>query len=230
MPEWTLSLNNRIIKRFTIANGGSVTIGRSPEADVFIDNTAISRQHATLELKAGQYFITDHYSLNGTMVNGQKIESTVPIADTDRLEIGKFVLAPAHEGDEAPATSSSAAPGMTDDTIIISSKDKAKPQPGPAKGQHRLLVLQGEASPAELYLEGKSNIKIGKDAASDIIITGALLPATLCFVVRRKESYFLVPQKSLIGSTSINGKKIKEETALRHGDVIEAGKVKIKFD
>jgi len=122
MPEWTLLLNNRIIKRLTIDNGASITIGRSPDSNVFIDNTAISRQHATLELKAGQYFITDHNSLNGTMVNGKKIEGTIQISADDTIKIGKFLLAPAPKGEGKESTSFSYPLDTNDGTIFISKK------------------------------------------------------------------------------------------------------------
>ena len=231
MPEWTLSLNNRVIKRFTIDNGSSMTIGRGSDADIVIDNAAISRQHATLELRAGQYFLTDHYSLNGTLVNGQKIESTVVINEGDKLQIGKFDLAPAPEGEDNESSSYSASPDMNDDTIFISHKNKSKIQQSkPGKAQHRLVVLHGEAEPKDLYLTGKSSVKIGKESLCDIVIPGALVASTQCFVVLKNESYYVVPQKSWVGGTSINGKKTKEETLLNHGDIIEVGKVKIKFD
>ena len=231
MPEWTLSLNNRIIKRFMLENNSSVTIGRGTDADIVIDNVAISRQHATLELRAGQYFLTDHYSLNGTMVNGEKIEATVAINENDSIQISKFELAPAPEGEEAESSSYSASPDMNDDTIFISHKDKSKVQQAkPSTSQHRLVVLQGDADPRDLYLAGKSSVKIGKDSSCDIVTTGGLVAGTQCFVVLKKNTFHVVPQKSWVGGTIINGKKIKEETLLHHGDIIEVGKVKIKFD
>ena len=122
MHEWTLLLDNRIIKRFTIDNGASITIGRSPEADVFIDNAAISRRHATLELKAGQYFVIDHDSLNGTMVNGKKIEGTVQISADDTIKIGKFLLVPAWKGEGKESTSFSYPMDTNDGTIFISKR------------------------------------------------------------------------------------------------------------
>lgn len=231
MPEWTLSLNNRIIKRFNVKNGGSITIGRGSDADVVIDNAAISRQHATLELRAGQYFLTDHYSLNGTKVNGEKIEATVAIEDKDAIELGKFVLAPAVEDEEGESTSYASSMDMNDDTIFISHKEKPRmQQSSSADAPHKLLLLQGRAEPEELYVTGKKSIKIGKDDSCDIVVPGALTAATQCFVIYKKDSYYIVPQKSWVGGTLVNGKKIKDETLLRHGDIIEIGKVKIKFD
>ena len=122
MHEWTLLLDNRIIKRFTIDNGASITIGRSPDANVFIDNAAISRLHVTLELKAGQYFIKDHNSLNGTMVNGNKIEGTVQISADDTIKIGKFLLAPASKGEGKESSSFSYPMDSNDGTIFISNR------------------------------------------------------------------------------------------------------------
>ena len=57
MEEWTIMLQERPIKTFAIEEGGRVTIGRGAEADVVIDNTAISRVHAALELQNGVYFV-----------------------------------------------------------------------------------------------------------------------------------------------------------------------------
>jgi hypothetical protein len=49
MDEWAIVLNDRIIKRFSIEEGQSLTIGRGQESDIVVDNTAISRQHCSLE-------------------------------------------------------------------------------------------------------------------------------------------------------------------------------------
>ena len=126
MPEWTLLLSDRIVKRFSIDDGASITIGRSPDVNVLIDNAAISRKHATLELKAGQYFITDHNSLNGTMVNGKKIEGKVQISANDTIKIGKFLLALTPKGEEKESTSFSYPFDTNDGTIFVSKKENKK--------------------------------------------------------------------------------------------------------
>jgi len=231
MPEWTLSLNNKVIKRFNIEENSTVTIGRGSEADVVIDNPAISRQHSTLELKDGRYYITDHYSLNGTMVNGEKIEATVPLNAADTIAIGKFSLTPATETGESGSDSYSASPAINDDTIFISHKERPKAsKPSADRLKHRLVAIQGEARPPELYLAGKTSIKIGKEQDCDMVVKGVFVAATQCFIVLKEDAFHIVPQKSWFSSTIINGKKIKDETPLRHGDIIETGRVKIKFD
>ncbi|MBU0480001.1 MAG: FHA domain-containing protein [Proteobacteria bacterium] len=95
MEEWVIVHNNRIIKRFKINNGQSLVIGRGPEANIVINHSAISRKHCSLELMGAEYFITDHYSLNGTKINGNSITSAVQINRSDLIELGSFILKPA---------------------------------------------------------------------------------------------------------------------------------------
>jgi pSer/pThr/pTyr-binding forkhead associated (FHA) protein len=71
--------------------GEKVTIGRSPEAGVFLDDVTVSREHATLVRRGGDWFLDDSGSLNGTYVNRQRVDSH-RLADGDELQIGKFKL------------------------------------------------------------------------------------------------------------------------------------------
>jgi pSer/pThr/pTyr-binding forkhead associated (FHA) protein len=71
--------------------GEKMTIGRSPEAGVFLDDVTVSREHATLVRRGGDWFLDDSGSLNGTYVNRQRVDSH-RLADGDELQIGKFKL------------------------------------------------------------------------------------------------------------------------------------------
>ena len=71
--------------------GERVTVGRSPEADVFLDDVTVSRNHAVLVRRSGAWYLDDSGSLNGTYVNRRRIESH-KLADGDELQIGKYKL------------------------------------------------------------------------------------------------------------------------------------------
>jgi len=71
--------------------GERMTIGRSPETNVFLDDVTVSREHATLVRRGGEWFLDDSGSLNGTYVNRQRVDSH-RLADGDELQIGKFKL------------------------------------------------------------------------------------------------------------------------------------------
>ncbi len=69
----------------------SITVGRSPDCDIFLDDVTVSRRHALLKRDEGQFFIEDQGSLNGTFLNRRRIESA-PLEDGDELQIGKYRL------------------------------------------------------------------------------------------------------------------------------------------
>jgi hypothetical protein len=80
----------RVGQSFPLA-GERVTIGRSPEAGVFLDDVTVSRDHAVLVHRGGAWFLDDSGSLNGTYVNRRRIDSH-RLEDGDELQIGKYKL------------------------------------------------------------------------------------------------------------------------------------------
>ena len=72
-------------------SGEKMTIGRSPETEIFLDDVTVSREHATLVRRGGDWFLDDSGSLNGTYVNRQRVDSH-RLQDGDELQIGKFKL------------------------------------------------------------------------------------------------------------------------------------------
>jgi FHA domain len=72
-------------------SGERMTIGRSPEAGVFLDDVTVSRDHAVLVHRGGAWHLDDSGSLNGTYVNRRRIDSH-RLEDGDELQIGKYKL------------------------------------------------------------------------------------------------------------------------------------------
>jgi pSer/pThr/pTyr-binding forkhead associated (FHA) protein len=66
----------------------SVLIGRSLDAQVSINEQAISNEHARLELNAGKFTLRDLGSTNGTYVNGQRILDAVGLVGGDSIRMG----------------------------------------------------------------------------------------------------------------------------------------------
>jgi pSer/pThr/pTyr-binding forkhead associated (FHA) protein len=64
-----------------------LTIGRDKEADlVFLDDT-MSKVHAAVEFRDGNYHLLDLESRNGTRLNGQPVIDAA-LKDGDRFEVG----------------------------------------------------------------------------------------------------------------------------------------------
>ncbi len=77
------------------AGAGSVTVGRRLEADVALPwDPEVSRLHAELEFKAGEWTLCDDgFSQNGTFVNGLRIHGRRRLTDGDLLRIGQTSIA-----------------------------------------------------------------------------------------------------------------------------------------
>lgn len=69
------------------------TVGRAPDATVFLDDVTVSRAHAVFERRPGpEWFVRDVGSLNGTYVNGEQVDET-KLAQGDEVQVGRFKLA-----------------------------------------------------------------------------------------------------------------------------------------
>ena len=92
MKVWTLMLKEKPVHRFVVNEGKPITIGRTSESDVELDNPSISREHALVEHEKGRDYLTDKGSTNGTTVNGKKITKRTLITDKDEIMVGKFAM------------------------------------------------------------------------------------------------------------------------------------------
>jgi pSer/pThr/pTyr-binding forkhead associated (FHA) protein len=72
-------------------HGERMTIGRSPDAEIFLDDVTVSRDHAVLVRRSGDWYLDDSGSLNGTYVNRHRIDSH-KLEDGDELQVGKYKL------------------------------------------------------------------------------------------------------------------------------------------
>ena len=66
---------------------GQATIGRAPLNDIVLNDPMVSSRHCAISCEAGQVFLKDLHSANGTVVNGRPIEA-VELHDGDMLVIG----------------------------------------------------------------------------------------------------------------------------------------------
>ncbi len=66
-------------------------LGRDPDANIFLDDITVSRKHAKITREKKSYFLIDTKSLNGTYLNGKRIENE-KLKSYDEIQIGKFIL------------------------------------------------------------------------------------------------------------------------------------------
>lgn len=71
--------------------GDSLSVGRSPQCDIFLNDMTVSRRHATIKRVDAGYLIVDEHSFNGVWVNNENVESHLLRAG-DIVQVGAFCL------------------------------------------------------------------------------------------------------------------------------------------
>ena len=120
-----LALMGRPVKTFTFGKQ-LINIGRDPEADVFIDNPGVSREHLRLEMSPdGDYEVIDLGSANGTLLNELPVKMKIPLHSGDTIRLGKYTLTVSYELDRREATHGDNAsnPEAENRTMVLSKED-----------------------------------------------------------------------------------------------------------
>lgn len=94
-----LPKNSALLIAHTGANQGArflldqetTSVGRHPEADIFLDDVTVSRRHVKLNRVGNGFQVEDLGSLNGTYVNHDRVDRYV-LGPGDEVQIGKFRL------------------------------------------------------------------------------------------------------------------------------------------
>jgi serine phosphatase RsbU (regulator of sigma subunit) len=131
-----------------------VTVGRARSCDVFLPDQWLSRQHAEIRRKSGDYFVADLESKNGTLLNGERVGEERRLRHGDVISLGEHQLTfstvdePEREVEEPePAP---------EGTRVFSARDlsdvKTRPtiDPEELQQQNRILTVLKDATEALL--------------------------------------------------------------------------------
>jgi len=120
-----LAIKDNILKEFTFTQD-IVEIGRVPTADIFIDNSGISRSHTRIERSAGgPYIVKDMGSTNGTFLNDRQVTEAT-LKHNDVIMIGKFSLRVILDMADKSKISRPASPDDFDGTTVLSAEQMAQ--------------------------------------------------------------------------------------------------------
>jgi len=90
MPALQIRRTDGTIDRVTL-DKKDVTIGRSKDNDIVLEESAVSRKHAKISFENDAYFLSDLGSFNKTRVNERPIER-IQLRHGDRIKIGSHAL------------------------------------------------------------------------------------------------------------------------------------------
>jgi len=74
-------------KRLVVGPAG-VTVGRSRQCDVTLDDPNVSRTHAEIRPRGGSWVLTDLGSTNGSRLNGRRLDGPEVLKPGDEIELG----------------------------------------------------------------------------------------------------------------------------------------------
>lgn len=122
-------------------------VGRTSES-LAMSDTTVSRRHAELTPDAGEWFIRDLGSQNGTWVNGERIAGTVRLTPGDQVRVGSTLLVFGRTGAKSDMSVKFVGPGILDTQVerrLASNEDSmilAEPEPRSAAIEHLQVIYR----------------------------------------------------------------------------------------
>jgi pSer/pThr/pTyr-binding forkhead associated (FHA) protein len=225
MPEIIVKYEDKIIEKF-ITEKKRVTIGRTPDNDVILDNRGVSRRHAQIEFGENQAVIIDNESLNGTFVNSRRISEEV-LKDNDSITIGKYTMIYHVNADK---TSN---PFEADGTMVLQTKKQRELIAKDERSRQLLAeagssILLGETGvDFDQFPINRNVITIGKSSLANVKAKGFFLSGIQAKIVVEDDGFWIV-NLGKKGKTKINGEEI-DRYMLRNDDIIQVGKSVYRF-
>ena len=75
-----------------VAVTDSAVLGRSPDADVLLDDPYASMFHLRLTMDGDTMSLADLGTTNGTYVNGRRVTTPVTLNAGDSVQVGKTIM------------------------------------------------------------------------------------------------------------------------------------------
>ena len=220
MPRLVLSLDGVVLREVGLAKDRT-TIGRRSHNDIVIDNLAVSGEHSVIYASAGDVYLEDLGSTNGTTVNGQPIKKHL-LQSGDTLEIGKYRLKFLADG----------ATGTEGEVDIDTSQPLRREfyGPGPATIQIRQPGANGEDGPAAASIKILTSANEGRELQLVKALTTIGRPGhQVAVITRRPTGYFIAHVEGEM-FPSVNGVNLGSAAhPLKNTDVIELAGVRMEF-
>lgn len=232
MPKVTLRFGNSDLGTWEIYDEQPVTVGRSPENTVVIDNPGISRHHCKVEKQGNVCVVADMNSNNGTFLNGNKID-TANLNNGDEIAIGKHILVfsvepgeqagpPPVPGAEAAAPEDGQNAEFGPNTMMIDMNRQVTA--GKEKRGH--VTIKSGKSEQTIMLR-KSEYIIGKAPTCDIVIKGWGISKKHAVIIKDHTGFRIIDVSDK-KPTRVNGTPV-DRTVLNKGDIINIGGNEFNF-
>ena len=228
MPFIHVSFNDKRIATYELGDG-EISIGRTPNNSIVIDNPGVSSAQAKIIKEGDDYYIEDLGSKNGTYLKGERVSR-------HQLDFGDVITIFKHQlhyvpivGDDAPVAEMSTNGGLNSQatTLEIDMSQHADLIQDDGTEQHVELVVFSEDGRSRTYRLKQQSYSIGKGDECLIRTSGLMAPSVSARLMRQASGYLLVPERS--NEVRVNGVAIEDPCRLKKGDDIEIRKLRILY-
>ncbi|GCE19329.1 FHA domain-containing protein [Dictyobacter kobayashii] len=227
------------------------TLGREEDCDIWLDDEMASRHHAELAWHEGQVYLTDCGSLNGILLNGQRVQGSVLVSSLDLMEIGKqqfgFILAEQKEllADQydplinhtwrstfdlqAEGDTSSPLPAaiIASQQALLQPPDEASFTSNPVSESGYFLVRDGERMGQRLSLDG-AIITIGRGLECTIMLNDVSVAQVHAQISNQAGELYLQDLTNC-DSTFLNDLPVRVPCKLKAGDIVRIGIIRLEY-
>ena len=226
MAEIVVRYEDKVIER-VVTEKRRISIGRTSDNDIVLENRGVSRKHATIEINPQDAILIDNESLNGTFLNSRRVEEEV-LHDEDTITIGKYTLTFRNE------TPHETKPTDLDGTMTLQTKrqreilqaDQHYRQVSQRVGGCAVLLGEGNTEPNEVRL-GSAAVTFGKASFVTVRVRGWFVSDIQARISVSNGQHVLTNVGGR-GRTRVNG-AVVEDTVLKNGDLLQIGKSIFRF-
>jgi FHA domain-containing protein len=216
MINFVVTLKGRPINRFDL-EATKVRVGRSPDNEVQIDNSNVSRLHCVLEQDDEGWWLEDKGSYNGTFLNGAKVQNRCRVRSGDTIGVGQFQVS--LKTDVEDVGSSSQFLGRR--IAVRASRD---PETRQAQATDKGYLLRSN-SPGPPIVLTRDLLQFGSAPDCEVQIKG---PHKRALIVRGHGGFQLVNVTREF--VARNGTPVLGQAWLEDSDDLEVGELRFQFN
>ncbi|TFW73443.1 FHA domain-containing protein [Methylotenera oryzisoli] len=239
MAKLILTLDGSYLNEYTLTHL-KTTIGRKSSNDIYLDNLAISGEHAVILKQGNDFFVEDLNSTNGTRINNTVVKKQ-QLNNEDVIELGRFHLAfLEHEASAAafektmmvhPEAFSTKPyqPHSNSTSVAQASSPRQSARPSAISN-----VLSDDDDQVQPALVGKIQVLNGTSSGRELVLNKALTTlgktgVQVAVITKRPNGYFITHVEGKVLPV-VNGVSTGVQAhALVDHDVIELAGVKMEF-
>ena len=228
MPKLIMKFNNEVVDHIELKQG-DMKIGRRATCDVYIDNLAISGEHANVFTIGDDSFIQDLNSTNGTFVNNKKVTKH-HLQNGDMIAIGKHIFVFYDDNDTGEETTQDFAK-----TVIIDPNSSSPDIPTASKKSFAKDTIATHTAEAKEERQGAIFVLSGANSGKRIELTKTVTnlgkTGKVAGTISRTPGGYNLAASNKNDVPKLNGRGLRmaEEVPLKNGDIIEVAGTRLQF-